>query len=146
MGAKEEGGFGDCYWERDRSFSGQIDDIIANDNVGIGEPTYVEIGVHDAGFQSNGCGFWIEASKAVPQVRPGRPFGNGMYRLGPELIGGTYKSTGGPNCYWARLTNASGQTEAIIANDNVSGPAIVTISGHDGFFESKDCGIWTKIG
>jgi hypothetical protein len=56
---KTEGGSG-CYWARLRSFSGELDAIIANDNAsGRG---VVTIAPSDAGFESSNCGTWSSGS------------------------------------------------------------------------------------
>ncbi len=65
---------------------------------------------------------------------------DGIYEIGVDLQAGTYRGTGS-TCYWARLSNASGDLEAIVANGN--GPAIVTIAKSDKYFESRRC-TWTK--
>lgn len=45
-----------CYWERLSGFSGEVDDVIAND-LPTGQPI-VDIDDDDAGFRSAGCGTW----------------------------------------------------------------------------------------
>ena len=45
-----------CYWERLAGFSGEFDDLIAND-FGSSGPV-VEIDASDAGFSSSDCGTW----------------------------------------------------------------------------------------
>lgn len=50
-----------CYWERIAGFSGELGDIIANDNVGAGS-AIVDILDGDVGFSSTGCGTWSSAS------------------------------------------------------------------------------------
>lgn len=45
-----------CYWARLSGFSGEFEDIIANEFTE--EPTIVEIGPEDAGFSTNDCGTW----------------------------------------------------------------------------------------
>ena len=77
-----------------------------------------------------------------------RTFGDGTHRVGKDIAAGTYRapkvSGGLGGCYWARLRNFSGGLNSIIANDNASGPAVVTIKGSDRGFESNDCGTWTS--
>jgi hypothetical protein len=48
-------------------------------------------------------------------------------------------------CYWERLSNLSGDFEAIIANDNVNpgAQAIVELVAGDEAFSSDGCGDWT---
>ena len=49
-----------CYWERLSGFSGEFDDIIANQNA-TGN-AIVEIGPGDAGFSSVRCGTWTKVN------------------------------------------------------------------------------------
>ncbi len=73
--------------------------------------------------------------------------GDGQYLVGEEIKPGTYKTAGadGPNCYWARLKNASGELTAIIANDNVQGQTRVTVKKGE-FFETSGCQDWKRVG
>jgi len=50
---REPAGF--CYWARLKGFSGELDDVIAND---IGEGSSVVARSSDEGFQASGCGNW----------------------------------------------------------------------------------------
>lgn len=52
---RSEGG-DQCYWERQRSFSGGFDAIISNDNPR--GPAIVTIAATDAGFKTSDCGAW----------------------------------------------------------------------------------------
>lgn len=47
-----------CYWERERSLSGDIDAIIVNGNVKPGSQVFITIEPNDKGFNSHGCGTW----------------------------------------------------------------------------------------
>ncbi|MDR3576884.1 MAG: hypothetical protein P4L50_23710 [Anaerolineaceae bacterium] len=47
-----------CYWERVKGFSGDNNDILANNNVNPGATAIVTINKNDAGFTSDGCGTW----------------------------------------------------------------------------------------
>lgn len=71
-------------------------------------------------------------------------FGTGTYQVGVDITAGTYRNDGSDRCYWERLSNGGGGFDAIIANDNVTGQAIVTISESDWGFSSSRCGTWTK--
>ncbi|WP_431968967.1 hypothetical protein [Actinacidiphila sp. bgisy160] len=89
-----------------------------------------------------------------PAKKPGPPTsidGDGQYLVGEDIKAGTYKTAGpqdddlGLGCYWARLKNASGEFDAIIANDNITGQARVTV--HKGeYFETKGCLKWERVG
>ena len=59
---------------------------------------------------------------------------------------GTYRSSLGDGCYWARLSGFGGTLNEIKANDyRTGGRAIVTIKSSDKGFTSSRCGTWTKI-
>lgn len=77
---------------------------------------------------------------------PGFAFTNGTKRIGEEVQAGTtYRTrTADSGCYWARLSGFGGTLGEIIANDNTSGPAIVTIGPSDVGFQSNRCGKWTR--
>ncbi len=51
--------------------------------------------------------------------------GDGMYEAGKDIKAGTYKTAGGSDCYYAVLNSTD--TFDIANNNNVSGPAIVTV-------------------
>jgi hypothetical protein len=130
----------DCHWERLSEVSGNPDnDIIANDN-----PTghaIVTISPNDKAFKSLGCGEW---KKAPTSGTPKTSFGKGTWAVGIDIAPGTYKSSGGSGCYWARLSGFGGTFDQIITNGNPMGSTDVTIAPHDTGFVSKGCGEWTK--
>src|SRR5215210_1334255 len=56
-------------------------------------------------------------------------FSDGTYRVGSEIVAGTYKSTAtASDCYWERLSGFGGTLDQIIANHFGISPTIVTIS------------------
>jgi hypothetical protein len=55
-GTYRSNGRGDCYWARLRSFTGDLNSILANSNTS--GPTIVSISAGDRGFQSTRCGTW----------------------------------------------------------------------------------------
>lgn len=90
--------------------------------------------------------------KQVKKSGPPSSFtGEGQYLVGEDIQAGTYRSTGAdqdsvfPNCYWARLKNASGEFDAIIANDNIQGQGRVTVSKGE-YFKTSGCQDWKKVG
>ena len=142
-------GFSDgCYWERLSGFSGEFEDIIANDFTDVGQ--IVEITNSDAGFNSTqACGTWTNQLVSTRQGTPAGPFGPGTYRVGPEVTPGTWRSTpdAGESCYWERRSGFSGDFDHIIANDFTDATSIVDIAASDiGFLTEEGCGTWTKIG
>ncbi|MFI8347536.1 hypothetical protein [Streptomyces sp. NPDC085596] len=93
-------------------------------------------------------------TKPKPKKKAGPPSsfsGEGQYLVGEDVQAGTYR-TGGPeedsiipNCYWARLKNASGEFDAIIANDNLQGQGRVTLNKGE-YFKTSGCQDWKKVG
>ncbi len=81
---------------------------------------------------------------SVPGIAPPLPttFSDGTFLVGRNIAAGTYKTSGGPDCYWARLSGLSGSLSDIIANDLPQGQSIVTISPNDVAFTSDGCGTW----
>jgi hypothetical protein len=130
----------DCYWERLKGFSGELKDIIANDfSSGY---QVVTIKSTDKGFRSSRCGTWSSNLSRVTSSMT--KFGQGTFIVGTDIQPGTYRSSKGPNCYWERLSNFTGQLSGIIAN-NFGGQAIVKIRSSDKGFHSSSCGTWTRI-
>lgn len=132
-----------CYWQRLSGFSGELDDIIAN---GVTDAIWVvEIASTDAGFSTERCGTWTEATSATTSSLTS-PFGDGMFLVGMDISPGTWKSPGGDYCYWARLSGFSGDLNHIKANGVGGSNNILTIEPADKGFESTNCGTWTKTG
>ncbi|MFI8827627.1 hypothetical protein [Streptomyces sp. NPDC053431] len=136
-----------CYWERAKDSSGETDSILANDTVS--GTSYVQVAATDKIFKSSDCEKW----EAVDPKAAGTPKkeikgDGGMYKVGVDIAPGTYKSTGNKDdgCYWERSKDASHGTDSILANDNISGTAIVKVSASDAFFKSSGCGDWVKTG
>ncbi|WP_328913851.1 MULTISPECIES: hypothetical protein [unclassified Streptomyces] len=73
--------------------------------------------------------------------------GSGTYQVGSDVQPGTYRTTGNDDgmCYWERSKDAKGDTDSILANDNVTGSSYVTIKKTDKFFKSTDCKDWFAV-
>lgn len=89
---RTSGNGGGCYWERSKDSSGEIDSIIANDNV-VGA-SYVTIAATDEIFKSSDC---KDREAVDPQAADGSPkteFSGkaGMLKVGTDIAPGTYKS------------------------------------------------------
>ncbi|MER5929666.1 hypothetical protein [Streptomyces sp. NPDC002054] len=138
-----------CYWELAKDSSGELDSIMANDNV-TGS-SYVTVKAPAKLLKTNGCKDW-EAVDAKPSGTPKAEIkgDGGMVRVGADIAPGTYKSAGPAEgsigCYWERAKNAEHGLESIAANDNPTGPAVVTISPKDGYFKTTGCADWKKTG
>lgn len=103
------------------------------------------------GPQSDAVAVTPAVSAAAPVASgPATSVGDGTYEVGTDLVAGRYKTTGPnvsnivPSCYWSRSKDDSGETSAIIANDNLRGPASVTIRKGEFFTASGGCK-WTKV-
>ncbi|MGW3735165.1 hypothetical protein [Streptomyces sp. NPDC005148] len=92
-------------------------------------------------------------AKPKPVKKSGPPSsfsGEGQFLVGEDIQAGTYRTSGPedsviPNCYWARLKNASGEFDAIIANDNIQGQGRVTVNKGE-YFKTSGCQDWEKVG
>lgn len=65
--------------------------------------------------------------------------GEGMYEVGNDIKPGTYKTTGSTGCYYAVLS--SPDTFDIVNNNNVDGPAILSVSNGQ-YLELSGCADW----
>ena len=75
-------------------------------------------------------------------------FGDGTYSIGngsSQVPAGTYRSTGGSECYWARLSDLTGSDSSVIANSFLSGQDAVTILSSDAGFHTQGCGTWSLL-
>jgi len=135
-----EGIFEGCYWERLSGFSGDFDEIIANNNAVVHD--VVEIMSSDAAFDSD-CDAWYEVT---PLDTPLSAIPQGKWVVDVHIEAGTYQAEGGDSCYWERLSGVSGEFDDILANDLPGGSAIVEISSSDYAFNSSGCGEWTLRG
>ncbi|MFF7446203.1 MULTISPECIES: hypothetical protein [unclassified Streptomyces] len=138
---------GMCYWERAKDSSGEMDSLLANDNVT--GTSYVTVKASDKLFKSSDCNDW-EAVGAQAKGSPAATMAGdgGMFKVGADIAPGTYKSAGNEDdmCYWERTKDAEHGLDSIIANDNVTGSAVVTISASDTYFKTSGCTDWKKTG
>jgi hypothetical protein len=77
--------------------------------------------------------------KTTPALPPGTVTDTGTLLVGTDIVAGTYRGLG---CrYWARLKNANGDLDSILANGNVGSEELltVTILGSDYAFQNS-CG------
>ena len=87
------------------------------------------------------------AATSVPAAAGSTIPGDGTFLIPSEVKPGTYRS-GAPasgNCYWARMKDATGDTDSIIANGNSSGPSTVTIRAGDKAFQTSGCEDWSRV-
>jgi len=71
-------------------------------------------------------------------------FGDGTWRVGPDIPPGTYRTAASSGCYAARLSGFGGTLGEIIANEFSTVSLVVTIDPSDAGFESSGCGSWTN--
>lgn len=72
--------------------------------------------------------------------------GDGTWLIGKEIRRTTYESFTVPTCYWARLSNLSGETDAVIAMGfGRTGKQRVELGPDDVAFQSDGCGEWTEV-
>lgn len=85
----------------------------------------------------------VTAKPAAPPEAATTMEEDGTYLVGTDVKPGTYRSSGGGTCYWARLRDLNGDIDSIIANNIGSNP-VVTIKKSDKAFETSRCGEWTR--
>lgn len=73
-------------------------------------------------------------------------FGDGQWLVGRDIRAGTYRTAGPEDnglglCYRERDKDASGEFNSIIANDNPTGPANLTVSDGE-YVKSTGCRTW----
>lgn len=125
------GEFDSCYWERLSGASGEPDDVLANADAN--GQFYIEVLDSDRYFRTD-CAVVPLSDWRAPR-RPPKIVEMGMHLVGRDIAPGRYK--GGRSagyhvsCYWARLSGLSGDSDDIIANDNVVRPFYVTVEPTD---------------
>ncbi len=135
-------GAGLCSWQRLSDLSGKYSAVLAWEFV-EGQ-TYVEVLPSDAAFATDDCGRWTPATGGGPDVSSG--FGDGTYLVGSDVRPGTYRSTGGVNCSWARLSGLTGDFGDVRAVAFSDEETRVVIQPSDAAFRTDGCGTWTRIG
>lgn len=132
-----------CYWERLDGFSGQLDDINANEITA--HVTIVTVRPSDNGFRSTDCATWSTDLSA--RSTPTATKSAGDYQVNKEMAPGVWRnSDSSDGCYWARLSGWTGEMSDLIANGFSEDVQTVEIAASDVGFSSQDCGTWTKIG
>jgi hypothetical protein len=112
------------------------------------------------------CGWLVPTTEAPPPVvhlpapaftpepttttpsGPADTIPTGTHVVGVDILPGTYRTTGPVGdvpCYWERLSDLSGEGDAVIANDLPEGPTTVTIKESDAAFATRRCALWTKV-
>jgi hypothetical protein len=131
-GMAGEGLLASCYWERLSGLSGTLDDIIANDNSnGL---YYIEVKDTDVALGTE-CGLIQLEHAQLPADSNPAQIGPGTYLIGRDIQPGRYRGQAGTDflesCYWARLSDVSGELNGLLANDNATGQYFVEVAGTD---------------
>ncbi|THV43005.1 hypothetical protein [Glycomyces buryatensis] len=129
-----------CYVARLSGFSGEFDELIANDNLSEGARGRVTISENDAGVEFTGGCEW-EAASESNAVELGDSAGDGVWEVGSEIQPGTYVTQAEgegavDSCYVARLSGFSMDIDEIIANNNIDAGAQGRIT-----IEDSDAGV-----
>jgi hypothetical protein len=132
MGQAGEGLMNSCYWARLKDLGGTLDSLLANDNAE--GKYYVEVRPGDYALET-GCPLVYLPSLPPPANPFPQTITTGMYLVGVDIQPGTYQGQAGTeitdSCYWARLSNAAGNLDGIIANDNATGQYFVQVAASD---------------
>lgn len=81
---------------------------------------------------------------APTRASDGSGFGDGVHLVSQDIKPGLYTSKSTGTCYWARLSDLTGELDDVIANGNNS-PEIVEVQASDAAFESRGCGRWVPV-
>ena len=87
---------------------------------------------------------------STPIPIPLAKFGDGIFRVGVDILPGTYRTVDARGCLWRRLRGFSGESRDLIdqieidfVDDSI---IIVAIPAADIGFESSGCGDWHRMG
>ena len=129
-----------CFWGRLSGFGGTPSESVGS-SINDGIQT-VDIAATDVGFSSlDGCGSWSPAPTFGPRATD---FGPGVWVVGLDIVPGTYRYSGGDDCFWARLSAFDGSFDAMIDVGGGEPSQPVTIDATDaGFAADTFCGMWS---
>jgi len=89
------------------------------------------------------------AAKKTTEPEPGSTMDEGTYEIGVDAEPGRYKTRvpqDSSGCYWEKMKDDSGGFNSLIANGEVNPGGRVSITLKRGeFFNSEDCGTWTRV-
>ena len=135
--------------ERDQVLSqaqDEADDIIASaeeeasDLLDVAEGRVAALDEREAALDER-----AEELDVAEERQAASSFGNGVHIVGTDIEAGLYRTEGGSNCYWARLSGLSGGFGDLTANGLPDGPANVEIRPSDAGFESSGCATWNRV-
>jgi serine/threonine protein kinase len=141
-GARSTANGGQCYYALLSSTN--TNDIIDNNNVT--GPATITIGKRVKAVDITDCNPWRKPpATAHPSTVMSK---DGVYVVGVDIQPGTYRTTGarstanGGQCYYALLSSTN--TNDIIDNNNVTGPATITFKKRVKAIDITDCNPWRK--
>lgn len=70
--------------------------------------------------------------------------GDGTWEVGEDVPSGKYQTSGGGDCYWARLKHNDGSPDDTIEKNLGAGPQAITVKQKE-YLQSLGCGTWNKI-
>jgi hypothetical protein len=121
-----------CYWARLNDLSSDLNSVISNENE-IGQ-YYIEIKESDFAFETQ-CELLKLENTPPPENNNPTILKSGIYLIGRDIQPGMYKGEAGPDvmesCYWARLTDVSGELNSIISNENAVGQFYIQVLDSD---------------
>jgi hypothetical protein len=83
----------------------------------------------------------------TPEPAPEPPgFGDGTYLIGTDIPPGRYRADGASSCSWQRLSDLTGDYDAVLAWEFPDGQAYVEVLPTDVAFATDDCGTWSRTG
>ncbi|WP_051462876.1 hypothetical protein [Haloglycomyces albus] len=135
-----------CYVARLSGFSGELDDLVANENIEGGMRGRVTVTENDAGVEFTGDCRWQEATDDN-LADAGDPVSAGIWEVGSEIEPGTYTTVNEGEdsldlCYVARLSGFTMSVDDLISNENIDAGAQgrITVDESDaGVLFSGDC-------
>ena len=80
-----------------------------------------------------------------PSPAPATITGSATFTVGLDVAPGRYTTTAPPSCYYARLSELSGDPGAVIASGRGPGTRGVVIEAGDAAFVSIGCGTWNAV-
>ena len=146
---------GECRWRRVSDFGGTRSGVISNGGSESGD-WMVEVKSDDVGFESSGCGEWtpLSAGDDVAAANLLTEFGDGVYRVGADLLPGAYVSDIGtaeyvdgeyvPSCRWRRVSGFGHETADTIASGVGRGVQRMEVAAGDAGVVSVGCGTWAR--
>ncbi len=142
---------GGCRWSIVNDFDGVQESVISG---GTHNGRWiVTIGPEARGFVTHGCGIWRDINIALP-VGPYDRFDDGVYRVGADIIPGTYTTMvptepfingqATPICRWSRISSFGHTAPEVIDAGVARGEIQISIADTDTGFISHGCGNWFK--